>query len=110
MVPGKEGGQRTFPGQLGSGREQGSCRAPTVPTLSLLRTHPRAPCFVLDNIMASVPYLAIHPAESCPASPGQIDLRFRNPHPRKQAATSQEILGSVRTKPQNEQSAKQKLG
>lgn len=106
MVPGKERGQRTFPGQLGSGWEQGSCRAPTVPTLSLLRTHPRAPCFVLDNFMASVPYLA----ESCPASSRQIDLRFRNPHLRKQAATSQEILGSVRTKPQNEQSAKQKLG
>ena len=38
-----------------------------------------------------------------------MGVRFRKLHPRKQAATSREILGCMRTKPQNEHSAKQKL-
>lgn len=77
------------------------------PTPLPSRKHPRAPCFGLDGHYG-------FSTSSCHSScwiffQRQIGVRFRNPHPRKQAATSQEIPRCMRTKPQNEHSAKQKL-
>lgn len=96
MVPGKEGGLPRLTG-LGLG-------APLHP---LPGKHPRTPCLGLDGHHG-------FKTSSCHSSrwnspQRQKGVRFRNPHPRKQAATSQETLGCVRSKPQSEHSAKQKL-
>lgn len=111
VVPGKKWEQRTFPGPLGWGWgwgwEQGGCRAPTGPAQPPRSKFPRVPCFGLMTTWLQYPVLSFLLLES---PTRQIGLRFRNPRPRKQAATSQEILGCMRTKPQSIQSAKRKLG
>ena len=100
MGPGKEGGGGSEPSQV-DWAWAGS------PTPLPPRRHSRAPCFGLDGHHG-------FSTSSCHSScwiflQRQIGVRLRKPHPRKQAATSREILGCMRTKSQNEHSAKKKL-
>lgn len=86
----EEGGATVgLPRPPGLGLGAGGCRAPVRPTPA--RKHPRAPRFGLDKHHG---FRTPSCHSSCQNSPPRLGgLSFRIPHPRKQAAPSQETLG-----------------